>query len=311
MGRPAYQWSFQDIAGGALEELQPYDLIISTYSLHLLEKSYQHMALAALARSCRTLIVLSPHKKPEIEPSTGWRQVDELYQDRVRARLYISAGARRLEAGEEVDKSEHTLICEAPREELQQQAAGDEAEVDIKEVVSNMNTHELREALIKRGLSTDGKRSEWAVRLIEAAAKDTETGQVIEEAECDAGKAQEEEEQEETESEESESEYEESEEEEDSEEEEAASTSESEAEDAAVAAKLAAIKAVLAKRKQPKKTRSTAAAVAAKAKEEADAKVDAKKKAMQAAELKELREGSKVKETRVQSNFGQTKFIKP
>merc|ERR1719456_1830464 len=111
MGRLAYHWSFEDIANGVLEELQPYDLMIASFSLHLMEKSWQHTTLAALALSCRMLIVVTPHKLPVINPSTGWRQVDELLQERVRVRLYISDGARRLDQGVEVEHSDYTIIC--------------------------------------------------------------------------------------------------------------------------------------------------------------------------------------------------------
>lgn len=66
MGRPAYRWSFEDIAGGVLEDLQPYDLVIGSFSLHLLTKEWQHTALSALARSAHMLVVLTPHKSASL-----------------------------------------------------------------------------------------------------------------------------------------------------------------------------------------------------------------------------------------------------
>ena len=95
VGRPAHRWSFEEVAGGVLDELPPYDLVIASFCLHLLDRSYLHTTLAALARSARLLVVLTPHKRPTIEPSTGWSAAGEVLHDRIRARLYTSHAARR------------------------------------------------------------------------------------------------------------------------------------------------------------------------------------------------------------------------
>ena len=98
MGRAAHRWSFEDVAGGVLDEQLPYDLIVSSFALHLIEASYLHTTLAALARSSRALIIVTPHKRPAVDPSTGWRPgAAEIVYERVRVRLYISDGARRIE----------------------------------------------------------------------------------------------------------------------------------------------------------------------------------------------------------------------
>ena len=99
MGRPAHRWSFEDVAGGALDEQPPYDICLSSFALHLIEPQWLHLALSALARSARLLIVLTPHKRPVIDHSTGWRAAGEIVHERVRVRLYKSDGARRLEGG--------------------------------------------------------------------------------------------------------------------------------------------------------------------------------------------------------------------
>ena len=91
MGRPAHRWSFEDIAGGALDEQPPYDLVLASFCLHLLERSYLRTTLAALARSARFLVVLSPHKRPAIDESSGWRPLGELVHERVRVRLFAAA----------------------------------------------------------------------------------------------------------------------------------------------------------------------------------------------------------------------------
>ena len=144
MGRAAYRWSFEDVAGGVLDERPPYDLIVASFALHLVEASYLYTTLSALARSSRALIILTPHKRPVrgrrtdaprekrvrsdrirpplsdrirpplsdrmrppivcaqvVDASTGWRlAAKEIVHERVRARLYVSDGARTAETAE-------------------------------------------------------------------------------------------------------------------------------------------------------------------------------------------------------------------
>ena len=101
MGRPAERWTFADVAAGVLDERQPFDICLSSFALHLIEPSYLFTTLAALARSARLLVVLTPHKRPVIEPSTGWRSAGEVVHERVRVRLYVADGARRPEESSE------------------------------------------------------------------------------------------------------------------------------------------------------------------------------------------------------------------
>lgn len=75
---------------GVLDERPPYDLVLASFCLHLLDKSFVATTLSALARSARLLVVLSPHKRPVIDESLGWRQLGELTANRVRVRLYES-----------------------------------------------------------------------------------------------------------------------------------------------------------------------------------------------------------------------------
>lgn len=95
MGKPAHRWSFEAVSGGVLDEIEPYDIIVSSFALHLIEPSYLYTTLAALARSSRLLLVLTPHKRPVIDPATGWREEGEMVTERVRVRLYVSETARR------------------------------------------------------------------------------------------------------------------------------------------------------------------------------------------------------------------------
>lgn len=90
MGCEAQRWSFEDVAGGVLAGTPTYDAVLCSFCLHLVERSWFAMTMAALARASRLLIVLTPHKRPTIDSSTGWEQVGEVLQERVRVRLYRS-----------------------------------------------------------------------------------------------------------------------------------------------------------------------------------------------------------------------------
>lgn len=81
--------SFEDVA--ALNGAHPprhYSAIICSFALHLLDASYLFAVLSTLAQWSDTLLILTPHKRPHIKPSMGWRLVHEHYDRRVRARLY-------------------------------------------------------------------------------------------------------------------------------------------------------------------------------------------------------------------------------
>lgn len=94
MNLPCYKWSFQDVAGGILHEVEPYDIVLSSFALHLIEPQWKHITLSALARSTRFLVVLTPHKRPVVEESTGFLQRGEIVHERVRVRLYESRTCR-------------------------------------------------------------------------------------------------------------------------------------------------------------------------------------------------------------------------
>lgn len=87
IGRDAAGVSFEQIAAGALAGRR-YSLIVCSYALHLVEPSRLPGLLAALGELSSTLLILSPHKRPRLDPAWGWRLVDEIYPQRVRTRLY-------------------------------------------------------------------------------------------------------------------------------------------------------------------------------------------------------------------------------
>jgi len=117
---------FRDIAEGVLPEipvssdltisndLQPkfadeqaidkIEIVFCSFALHLIETSFELFSvLWELSRKSRWLVVLAPHKKPEIKHKWGWTRWDferwqpeeppqqcDLLNDRVHCRVYRS-----------------------------------------------------------------------------------------------------------------------------------------------------------------------------------------------------------------------------
>lgn len=86
-GQTAEAFTFEQIAEGALGR-RVYSLIVCSFALHLLDPSWLPALLAQLQRSAPRLLILTPHKRPELKPTWGWRLLGELQHKRVRARLY-------------------------------------------------------------------------------------------------------------------------------------------------------------------------------------------------------------------------------
>jgi SAM-dependent methyltransferase len=86
-GRKAESWSFVDIASGCLEDRR-FSLVIASFSLHLCPESLLPGLCYALSQASRQLLVLTPHKRPEIR--WGWKHIAEDYAriERVRVRFY-------------------------------------------------------------------------------------------------------------------------------------------------------------------------------------------------------------------------------
>jgi len=88
-GRIAQRFTFNDIANGVLAG-RKYRLIICSFALHLVPISRLPLLLYQLGLISNYLIVITPHKRPEIKPNYGWLWVEEINWKRVRARLYYS-----------------------------------------------------------------------------------------------------------------------------------------------------------------------------------------------------------------------------
>jgi SAM-dependent methyltransferase len=86
-GRVAESITFERIAEGALEGRR-YSLIVCSFALHLLPASRLPVLSYQLSRIAPALIILTPHKRPQLREAWGWRLEDEIVVKRVRARLY-------------------------------------------------------------------------------------------------------------------------------------------------------------------------------------------------------------------------------
>jgi hypothetical protein len=86
-GQAAEPITFEQIAAGALVG-RSYDTIVCSFALHLVALSRLPALAAQLSLIGTTLLVLTPHKRPQLRPEWGWRCADELLIERVRARYY-------------------------------------------------------------------------------------------------------------------------------------------------------------------------------------------------------------------------------
>ncbi|KAJ9108776.1 hypothetical protein QFC21_000096 [Naganishia friedmannii] len=91
---PCLPLSFQDVAEGKLPlpiqgSQRKYDLAICSFALHLVgDHSEMFSLLDELSRQAKWLVVLAPHKKPEIKEGWGWIRWDiSTWQDG-RSKLY-------------------------------------------------------------------------------------------------------------------------------------------------------------------------------------------------------------------------------
>lgn len=89
-GRRAESFSFEQIAMGAMAGRpdSQYSLIVSSFAMHLIEESWLPTLLAQLGLMADCLLILTPHKRPELKADWGWSLDDEFVAERVRARLY-------------------------------------------------------------------------------------------------------------------------------------------------------------------------------------------------------------------------------
>lgn len=86
-GQQAESFSFEQIAAGALDG-RHYSLIVCSFAMHLIDESWLPALLTALGLISDCLLILTPHKRPQIKAAWGWALAGEFIIERVRARLY-------------------------------------------------------------------------------------------------------------------------------------------------------------------------------------------------------------------------------
>lgn len=89
-GLTARRLTFSQITEGVLSD-EHYSLIICSYALHLAEGSRLPTVCYQLALIADHLLILTPHKRPDIRSAWGWSLLKEQVVQRVRCRLYRSA----------------------------------------------------------------------------------------------------------------------------------------------------------------------------------------------------------------------------
>lgn len=81
-GLKCYPYSFEEV-----DKLNSYSTVVFSYCLHLLEQSKLPDFLYKLSLKSEYMIIISPHKKPEIN-SPFWRLEKEIVIERIRYRLF-------------------------------------------------------------------------------------------------------------------------------------------------------------------------------------------------------------------------------
>lgn len=83
-GKNCLTKNFKSIINNGLDDY--YSCIICSFALHLCEKSMLNNLLFVLSQHSKQLLILSPHKKPDI--NLYWQIDYELYANKVRSRLF-------------------------------------------------------------------------------------------------------------------------------------------------------------------------------------------------------------------------------
>jgi SAM-dependent methyltransferase len=92
VGQAAESVRFEDVAAGALAG-RTWSTVVCSFALHLVETSRLPGLCRALAEVTDSLLVITPHKRPDIRSGWGWESPVECKFQRTRARLYRRVGA--------------------------------------------------------------------------------------------------------------------------------------------------------------------------------------------------------------------------
>ncbi len=86
-GLEALPHDFVAISKGVLDD-HSFDAIFCSFALHLAEPGLLPQVCQRLAAISPVLVIVTPHKRPEIKPAWGWQLNDEVLDSRVRLRHY-------------------------------------------------------------------------------------------------------------------------------------------------------------------------------------------------------------------------------
>ena len=182
MGQPCERWSFEDVAGGVLEEQPPYDVVIAAFCLHLCRPSYLKLTMTALARSSDVLVLASPHKRPHITPELGWEEATPaVLHNRIHVRCFVSNQRPRPEAAVMAAAAERAAAAKAAAAEAAEaevaataEAAESGAEVDADEAEQlRLDAEEERAEAIRAAAAVEAaeEAEEAEAEIAEIAAQ--------------------------------------------------------------------------------------------------------------------------------------------
>lgn len=86
-GQEPLPHDFIEISKGRLDNMS-FDAVFCSFALHLADVGLLPQICLRLAQISPLLVILTPHKRPEIKPAWGWRLTEEVLADRVRLRHY-------------------------------------------------------------------------------------------------------------------------------------------------------------------------------------------------------------------------------
>jgi hypothetical protein len=82
----AGEWTFADVEHGALSSFY-WKTVVCSYAFHLCEQSRLAAVCTQLSAVSEHLVVITPHKRPELSPGWGFTLVDEHRNTKLRIRL--------------------------------------------------------------------------------------------------------------------------------------------------------------------------------------------------------------------------------
>ena len=84
-GNPCHKYSFKDVVIGKMVNMH-YDTIICSFAMHLCDMSMLDTLLYQLSSCTDNLIIVSPHKRPEIN---AWFELENSFErNRVKMKVY-------------------------------------------------------------------------------------------------------------------------------------------------------------------------------------------------------------------------------